>query len=155
MPVARERLTTIPYDAPLIEAAKLLSRAEVNLVVVCDSNALAGVITRTDVVRQISHCAGNSCTTAVSAVMTREVTCCRPEDLLTYVWSIMKERGLKHVPIVDKSARPLGVLYARDALQVLLREVEYEELLLRDYVMGVGYRWLFNTAVRPSTPAGY
>ena len=71
--------------------------------------------------------------------MTREVTCCRPEDLLTYVWSIMKERGLKHVPIVDKSARPLGVLYARDALQVLLREVEYEELLLRDYVMGVGY----------------
>jgi CBS domain-containing protein len=141
LPVARERLATIPYDAPLIEAATLLSRAEVNLVVVCDaSNALAGVITRTDVVRQISHCAGNSCTTAVSAVMTRKVTCCRPGDLLTYVWSIMKQGGLKHVPIVDESARPLGVLYARDALQVLLREVEYEELLLRDYVMGVGYR---------------
>jgi CBS domain-containing protein len=72
--------------------------------------------------------------------MTRKVTCCRPGDLLTYVWSIMKQGGLKHVPIVDESARPLGVLYARDALQVLLREVEYEELLLRDYVMGVGYR---------------
>jgi CBS domain-containing protein len=66
--------------------------------------------------------------------MTRDVTCCRPADLLTDVWSIMKERGLKHVPIVDESTRPLGVLYARDALQVLLREVEYEELLLRDYV---------------------
>ena len=71
LPAARERLATTPYDAPLIDAAKLLSRAEVNLVVVCDSsNALAGVITRTDVVRRISHCAGNSCTTGVSAVMT-------------------------------------------------------------------------------------
>lgn len=139
--VARERLATIPDDAPLIEAARLLSRAEINLVVVCDSgDALAGVITRTDVVRQISDCAGNSCTTAVSAVMTRNVTCCHPGDLLTGVWSIMQRQRLKHAPIVDGRARPLGVLYARDALQVLLREVQYEELLLRDYVMGIGYR---------------
>jgi hypothetical protein len=47
---------------------------------------------------------------------------------------------LKCVPIIDRDARPLGVLYVRDVLEVLLREVEYEELLLRDYVMGVGYR---------------
>ena len=141
LPAARDRLMTIGHDAPLIDAAKLLSSAQVNLVVVCDSSdALAGVITRTDVVRQISHCAGSSCATAVESVMTRDVTCCRPGDLLTDVWSTMRERGLKHVPVIDKSFRPLGVLYARDALQVLLGEVEYEELLLRDYVMGVGYR---------------
>ncbi len=46
----------------------------------------------------------------------------------------MKQRGLKHVPVVDEQFHPLGVLYARDLLQVLLVEVEYEELLLRDYV---------------------
>jgi len=140
MPVARERLATIPYDAPLIEAAKLLSRAEVNLVVVCDSsNALAGVITRTDVALQISplrrkqlhdgrfgrHDARGDVLPSRGSADLRLVD--------------HEGAGLKHVPIVDKSARPLGVLYARDALQVLLREVEYEELL-RDYVMGVGYR---------------
>lgn len=27
-------------------------------------------------------------------------------------------------------------------MQVLLAEVEYEELLLRDYVLGIGYRWV-------------
>jgi hypothetical protein len=31
------------------------------------------------------------------------------------------------------------VVNARDALQALLREVKDEELLLRAYVMGVGY----------------
>tara|TARA_R110000765_G_scaffold258133_1_gene358421 strand:- start:409 stop:573 length:165 start_codon:yes stop_codon:yes gene_type:complete len=34
---------------------------------------------------------------------------------------------------------PIGVLNARDALQVFLTEVEQEETLLRDYVMCIGY----------------
>jgi hypothetical protein len=32
------------------------------------------------------------------------------------------------------------VLNARDALEALLEEAEDEELLFRDYVMGIGYR---------------
>lgn len=141
LPAARGRLAAIRHDAPLMEAAKLLSRAQISLVVVCNSDeTLAGVITKTDVVKRIGECQGSSCTTAASAVMTREVTACRPGESLAEVWSTMKERGLKHVPVIDAGSRPLGVLYARDALQVLLVEVEYEELLLRDYVMGIGYR---------------
>ena len=34
----------------------------------------------------------------------------------------------------------LGILTARDALLTLLREVRYEETLLRDYAMNLGYR---------------
>ncbi|HEY5380394.1 MAG TPA: CBS domain-containing protein [Pseudolabrys sp.] len=52
----------------------------------------------------------------------------------------MKERGLKNVPVVDEDSRPIGLLHARDILQVLLNESEDEETLLRDYVMGIGYR---------------
>jgi CBS domain-containing protein len=141
LPAARARLAVIRDDAPLIDAAALLSRAEINLVVVCDSAAaLAGVVTKTDVVRQVGRCQGSGCTTAAALVMTRGVTVCRPSDWLPDVWAVMKEHGRKHVPVIDESARPLGVLYARDALQVLLAEVENEELLLRDYVLGIGYR---------------
>jgi CBS domain-containing protein len=141
LPGARERLAMISHDAPLIQAAQLLSNAAVNLVVVQnDDGTLAGVITKTDVVRQIGRCVGSSCTTAASAVMTQKVIACHPGESLTEVWATMKQRGLKHVPVVDQQFHPLGVLYARDALQVLLVEVEYEELLLRDYVMGVGYQ---------------
>jgi CBS domain-containing protein len=140
LPAARKRLVTIEDDAALIDAAKLLRGPQTDLVVVCGCDKLlAGVVTKSDVVRQISHCQGCSCTMAVSAVMTRAVTFCRPSDWLQDVWSIMKERGLKNVPIVDRESRPRGVLNARDALQVLLEEVEDEELLLRDYVMGIGY----------------
>jgi len=56
------------------------------------------------------------------------------------VLATMKERGFVHIPIVDEQARPCGVVNARDALQALLRDVTNEELLLRAYVMGIGYR---------------
>ncbi|MDE2379944.1 CBS domain-containing protein [Bradyrhizobium sp.] len=140
LPAARQRLITLGDEAPLIDAAGLLRDLEADLVVVRDSSgALAGVITKTDVVRQISHCQGASCMATASAVMTRPVVHCRPGDLLTDVWSVMKERHLKNIPILDINSHPIGVLNARDALEALLEELEYEEILLREYVMCVGY----------------
>jgi hypothetical protein len=44
----------------------------------------------------------------------------------------MKERGFVH-------AKPVGVINARDAFQVLLEDVEYDVSFLRDYIMGIGY----------------
>jgi CBS domain-containing protein len=138
---AQDRLATIPENAPLIDAATKLASSRINLVVACRPDAtIAGVITKTDIVRQLSQCTGSACTTAASLVMTRDVIVCRPTDWLADVWAMMRERGFKHVPVVDDASRPVGVLYARDALQVLLNESEADELLLRDYVLGIGYR---------------
>jgi CBS domain-containing protein len=141
VPVARERLVTVRDDAPLVEAAKFLDGRDFNLVVVCDKDgAMVGIITRTNVVRQMALCQGCGCTAAAGTVMTKDVTFCRPDELLQDVWSLMKERKLVHVPIVGDDLKPLGVINARDALLVLLEGSEYEEGLLRDYVMGIGYR---------------
>jgi CBS domain-containing protein len=74
-----------------------------------------------------------------SLAMTRAVVVCRPGELLQDVWKRMKERKLKNIPVVDQDSRPMGVLHARDILQVLLTESEDEESMLRDYVMGIGY----------------
>jgi CBS domain-containing protein len=141
LPVARERLVTIRDDALLTNAARLLDGRHINLVVACDSGGvMVGVVTKTDVVRQMGRCQGSSCTATVATVMTKDVTYCRLGDLLHDVWTIMKERSLLHVPIVGEDSTPLGVINARDALLALLEGSEYEESLLRDYVMGIGYR---------------
>lgn len=140
LPLASRRLDTVGHDAPLLEAARLLGGSS-DLVVVCGPDGLLkGVITKTDIVRQIGQCQGSTCQIAVSSVMTQDVTICRQTDWLHDVWSIMKEQRLKNIPVTDAGSRPIGVLNARDALQALMQEVEQVETLLRDYVMGVGYR---------------
>lgn len=140
LPAARARLVTIASDAPLLSAARLL-RSGTDLVVVCGlGGAVVGVITKTDVIAQISECQGAACGVAAALVMSVDVLQCTPGDLLQDVWSKMKARNLKNVPIAGAEGQPLGVLNARDALGALLRAVKDEESLLRDYVMGVGYR---------------
>jgi predicted transcriptional regulator len=99
-----------------------------------------GVVSKTDVVAQMSHCKGESCVCAVATVMTRDVLACRMGEQIEPLWTRMRERGFKNVPLVDAANRPIGVVTARDMLQVLLKEAEDEEVLLRDYVMGFGYR---------------
>ena len=99
-----------------------------------------GVITKTDIVREIGRCGESACTTAAADVMTRDVTYCRPTDSLADVLSTMEKRGFIHIPVVDEKFEPWGVVNARDALRALMAEGNYEASLLRDYVMGIGYR---------------
>jgi len=135
-----EKLVTIADDGRLIEAARLLTSGT-DLVVVRDgAGVLQGVVTKTDVVRQISVCQGATCQCRVSTVMTRDVLSCRKSDRLQDVATRMKAQHLKNIPVVDADNRPLGLLTARALLRVLLGDAELEEAQLVGYVTGVGYR---------------
>jgi CBS domain-containing protein len=141
LPKARERLATVNAAAPVRDAADLMSKPHTDLVVVCDRDGgMVGVLTKTDIVRQIGQCVGGGCTARVDTIMTRDVVSCRPGDALHDVWSVMKSRDLQRIPVVDQGGKPAGIIYARDALQSLLGESENDEALLRDYVMNVGYQ---------------
>lgn len=137
---ARKRLVTISEDAPLLRAATLLGAPHVSLVVVCDSTGRAiGVVSKADVVRQMSHCEGHACTVSAASVMTRDIVKCAPGDWLNDVWSTMKRVGIRQIPILDENSNPLGIIYAVDAVHALLGEAQDQEQLLRDYIMCVGF----------------
>jgi CBS domain-containing protein len=141
LPRARERLVMISEAAPVKDAATLMARPHTDLVVVCRPDGqMVGVLTKTDIVGQITRCVGSGCTARVDTIMTRDVASCRPGESLHDIWSMMKTSGLQRIPVVDEVGKPVGIIYARDALQALLSEVESDETLLRDYVMNVGYQ---------------
>lgn len=136
----RSRLAVASDDTLLLEVARLLSNTQISLVVVCDADGLmVGVISKTNIIRQIGHCQGAACTSTAAEIMTRDVTFCRATDCLPDVLSMMLARGFVHVPVVDAQRKPSGVVNARDGLRELWADGQYEETLLRDYVMGVGY----------------
>ncbi len=72
--------------------------------------------------------------------MSRRLLTCRAQQPLQQVWESLNARSLRCVPILDADGRPQGVLHARDLASALLEEVTNEELLLRDYVLGIGYQ---------------
>ena len=139
--VARSRLHLVSAQSLLVEVAALLSSAQISVVVVCDADgAPIGVITETDLVRRLGLGQADFFTTHAADVMTRDITVCALDEVLSDVLAMMHTRGLNHVLLVDADNRALGVVTARDGLRALLAAGNHEEELLRNYVMGIGYR---------------
>ena len=137
---ACERLAVVDAGASVKNAADLMAQPATDLVVVCRDGAVVGVVTKTDIVVQISRNPGSDLGAPVDTIMRRDVATCRSSDPLSDVLRAMKERGFHRIPVVDDQRRPVGIVYARDALQCLLEDVEIDDELLRDFITGVGYR---------------
>jgi len=74
---------------------------------------MAGIVTKTDVLRRIAGSPGAAGWLRAADVMTREVVHCRPADALEDVLRVMKDRALVHMPVVDSATRAVGVPLTR------------------------------------------
>lgn len=138
---ARKRLAVLSWDASPIDVAKILENRNTPLVVVCRSDGTAsGVISRTDIIKLLA-CAGTDllCTNA-GAIATKSIVSCHVDQPLQEVWAAVSARSLRCAPVLDDDGRAEGIVHARDVAIALLDEVSQEEVLLRDYVLGIGYQ---------------
>jgi CBS domain-containing protein len=133
------RLAVIDFNATVQAAALSLSRPGIGLVVVCNVGGGAeGVLSKSDLVRHLTS--PTSSAPPVSALMSRSIVSCSPQDDVHDVWQIMAARSLQNIPVIDVGARPRGILDIRDAMKVLFEQEEMQERMLFNYVSGVGYR---------------
>ena len=138
---ARRRLAILGRDSTVVDAAAILADSNRPLVVVCDADGVAvGVVSRMDIVREFGRSRDAAVETNVDGIMTAEFFGCREDQPLNEMWSNLNAKGLRCAPLLDDSGRPLGVVHARDIARALIDEVTHEELSLRDYVLGIGYR---------------
>jgi CBS domain-containing protein len=137
---ARTRMAVLSREASVSDAAGILTNPAIPLVVVCDSEGIAvGVISRTDIIKAIAGARLDVFNMSAGALMTQSIFSCHVDQTLQGVWGSMNARSLRSAPILDDDGRPQGVLHARDLVRALIEEVEEEEELLRDYVLGIGY----------------
>jgi CBS domain-containing protein len=138
---ARKRLAVLGTDASVCDAAVILADPATPLVVVCDREGVAvGVISRTDVLKAIARDTIDVFDTTAGVVMSKAIVSCHADEALQRVWETLNARSLRSAPVLDSDGRPQGVVHARDLACALLDEVTQEEVLLRDYVLGVGYQ---------------
>ena len=137
---AQKRLVALSQEASLFDAARILANRDTPLVVVCDSDDIAvGVIASSHVIKVLATAGADALGFNAGAIMTKPVLSCHVDQTLQQVCAVMNSRTLPCAPILDDDGRAQGVVHARDVAIALLDEVNYEEILLRDYVMGVGY----------------
>jgi CBS domain-containing protein len=122
---SRPVITIGPNDTVSAAVQKLAEYDRGSLPVCNDKDELVGIFTERDLVRKcfknIDACANFK----VKDVMTKEVAVGIPDDDLEYAISAMKQKRIRHLPIVD-NRRVVGMVSMRDLLDVELKESQAE-----------------------------
>jgi CBS domain-containing protein len=95
-----------------------------------DGQTIDGVISERDVAYGLSIHRADLHTLLVSALMTKAVITCSPDDDVAKVASTMLSRNIRHIPVHDGNGL-VGMVSIRDVLNVRLDELQRETAQLR------------------------
>src|SRR3712207_1623407 len=101
------------------EAVALLRQKEVGCLLVCDRERLVGIFTERDLMRRILA-QGKPLTIPLAECMTPNPTAVHPKESIAAALQRMEAGGYRHLPVVDVSGRPLGVLSVKQIVHYLV-----------------------------------
>jgi CBS domain-containing protein len=108
----------VSVDATVAEAIKLMIDRHVGAVAVVDSeNVVAGMFSERDVMKKFALSGRSADTTPVRELMSQYVVMGSPETTPAEALKVMVEAHHRHLPIVDKQGKLLGVISFRHVLE--------------------------------------
>ena len=123
--------TASPGDS-LKDAVMKMVDSHVGCLVVKDGDSYTGIITERDVMHAMSDC-DDVCAINVSKVMSKKIRFIAPDDTLDYAAKVMRDKGIRHLPIFD-GKKIINVLSIRDIAFAELDELKDEVNILTDYI---------------------
>jgi CBS domain-containing protein len=127
--------TTGP-GATVLEAALLMNEHKIGSLVVIDDGRVVGIFTERDVLRRVVGEEREPAKTQVGEVMTTELVCCTPETTIAEARGAMKNRRVRHLPLVDDDHRLLGLISIGDLNAYETSDHEQTIYLLQEYLYG-------------------
>lgn len=113
--------TTIEAGAPVDAAIRQMHAEEIDCLLVMADDRLVGIFTDRDA---LLKAAGRGLSAFdVRDLMTRDPVVLRADDTVAVAIHKMAVGGFRHIPIVDASARPTGLVSARDIFRQLVDEL--------------------------------
>ena len=127
---------SIGPEATALDAAVLMNEHKIGSLVVLDAGRLAGIVTERDVLQRVVAQRRDPAAVAVRDVMTTELLCCRTDTDLDEARGVMKNRRVRHLPVVDDDGRLLGMVSIGDLNAHETTTHERTIHLLQEYIYG-------------------
>jgi CBS domain-containing protein len=70
----------------------------------------------------------------VRDLMTVEVLTCTSDTTIAELMTLMTERRIRHVPVVDDSGKLVSIISIGDVVKAHISEIDSERQALQDYV---------------------
>jgi CBS domain-containing protein len=129
-------VATISKERTVSDALALLKERGIGALVVTGAKPpLVGIFSERDAVRALATSGESALQQKISELMTKDVVVCTEATLLNELMSMMTERRIRHVPVVE-DAKLVGLISIGDVVKARLEELENDKKDLLDYVAG-------------------
>jgi CBS domain-containing protein len=120
----KRRLTTVtPYET-VVTAAERMVTANLGALLVVDNDRLVGILSERDILQRVVARKRDPETTTVSMVLTPNPVAVTEDTPMEDCIQIIRQRGFRHLPVINAYRNPLGVIYSRDLLEHVLGLIE-------------------------------
>ena len=136
--LSERELITVNENDQLLGAIKKLAKYKIGAIPVINSNKkLTGIISERDIVKELAKNENMDYSILfVHQLMTKKVICCESDVLSDKLMELMTKNKVRHIPIVDNSNHPIGIVSIGDVVNRLIEKIEYENKMLKDFVSG-------------------
>jgi CBS domain-containing protein len=128
------KVLTIKPAETIAALSRMLQSHRIGAVVVSSNGkSIDGIISERDIAFSLAERRGDLHLLQVSALMTRNVATCSPEDTIQAAALLMKQRQVRHLP-VKQGSELAGMISIRDVMEFRLDELERRSAAIEAYV---------------------
>jgi CBS domain-containing protein len=125
---------SVTPELAIAELASMLRERRIGCALVLDGEGgITGVASERDVVNGLAARGAGILEEPVAEIMTRDVIVCAPEDDMMQIMSLMTERRIRHLPVVENET-VVGVVSIGDVVKTRIAELETESEALREAI---------------------
>lgn len=111
----------VPPDATIYEALELMAERNIGAVLVMEDDRLVGIFSERDYARKVVLQGKASQETLVREGMTEEVICVRPDQSVEGCMSLMTEKRIRHLPVLEGES-VAGVISIGDVVKSVISQ---------------------------------
>ena len=120
----------------MLAATQRMNAERIGAMVVTDRGRVAGMFTERDVLRRIVAEQRDPATVLVRDVMSTPVACCEPEMSIDDARGVMRDRRIRHLPVVTSTGELLGLISIGDLNAYEVDGQQTTIHLLHEYLYG-------------------
>lgn len=129
------RVWKVSKDATVLEALQLMAEKGTASVVVMEVDQIVGIFTERDFARKVGLVERKPNQVKIEEVMSREIITVGLDDTVNVCMSIMTDKHIRHLPVVDKGEL-VGIVSIGDIVKDIIAELESLVTQLENYITG-------------------